>query len=117
MKDLIFYYFFILFFYVIELYAFKLLLPVWNEDVFWLNITIRLICSIVSGIFIIRYLFSQTKNIYTKYIALSILNPISSSFLLKVLIFWFGTFDVVVLKLLADILNSLVLFFLLKKIS
>ena len=109
------YYILTFIFYVIEIYVFKLTLEIWEYDVFWLNVCIRGILVTFFAVIVRKILFADSENFYIKFLFLVISSPLISSILLKILIL--NNFDIIFNKIIADILSSLIIFMMLKKIS
>lgn len=102
-------------FYIAEIYIFKFSLSIWSYDIFWLNLVIRGLLASFFAVIARKILFANSANFYIKFALLIISSPLISSILLKVLLL--NNFDVIFTKIIADILSSLIIFVLLKKIS
>jgi hypothetical protein len=110
------YYGLTLIFYILEIFIFKYALDLWMYDIFWLNILIRVILVIVYAFIVRNLLFSAARNFYTKFSILILLNPLVSSTLLKILIVSGEEFDVILLKIFADLVTSILVYKILRKI-
>ena len=117
MKDFIIYYSLTLFFYSIEVYLFNEIYPGWAYDVFWLNISLKVVLITIFSILAKELIYKDTKNFYTKYFTLVTLNPLFSSSLLKVFLMANSGFGVLIIKIIADLITSIIQFFILKKIK
>lgn len=115
MSEIFSYYSLNLFFYLIEIYLFKSIYMHWPYDVFFLNAGIRGILSIFFSILVRKIIFKESKNFYIKIFLIVLLNPIASSTMLKIFIELFSGIEVWVLKIMGDIIISLIAFIILKK--
>ncbi len=115
MRTFLKYYILTFIFYVSEIYIFKLALNLWKYDIFWLNACIRGILVGFFAVIVRRILFTDSENFYVKFSFLVISSPVISSVLLKILIL--NNFDIILNKIIADIVSSLIIFMMLKKIS
>tara|TARA_B100000768_G_C11058144_1_gene281245 strand:- start:248 stop:601 length:354 start_codon:yes stop_codon:yes gene_type:complete len=111
------YYLLTLIFYIFEIIIFKFLLNIWIIDIFWLNISIRVVLVSFFSITIRSLLFKESKNFYMKFLILVTINPFISSLFLKILVLFNGDLEVIINKIIADLFTSLIMFFLLKKIA
>ena len=117
MRAFLTYYLLTLAFYLVEIAVFASLYASWNYDVFWLNIAIRLFLILIFSIIVRNLIFTGTKYFYIKFSVLVLLNPLMSSSLLKILTIFFLPTGIIVLKILTDLITSLLMFFVLRKIS
>jgi len=117
MVDLLKYYLLTLSLYVFEIFLFKTIYPSWEYDLFWLNTIVRLCFVIFFAIVIRNIIFKEADNFYLKFSILIIINPILASSVLKIFsAFYFGV-EILILKFGADLISSLIIFFILKRIT
>ena len=114
-KDIFIYYLIILVFYIVEIVSFSFLYLTWPYDVFWLNAFIRGFLSIFFSIIAKKIIFKDSKNFYTKFFFLVLLSPIASSTILIIFIELFNQVEIWMLKIMGDIVISIISFFILKK--
>ena len=117
MNQVIKYYFITIIFYIIELLVFSLTVNLWQSNVFWLNLIIRFIIVIFFTIFIKKIIFYKAENFYRKIIILLALNPLIASLFLKLFIATLGGISILFIKFLADVVNSLLFYLILKKVT
>lgn len=117
MKSFLTYYLLTLLFYLVEISIFSFLYASWQYDVFWLNITVRSILVIIFSIIIRKLVFDKTKYFYLKFFVLVLLNPLLSSLLLKLFTLLLLSIEVLLLKFVADLITSVFIFCILKKVS
>lgn len=119
MKNILFYYLFISICYFAEITLFLLIFPLWDFDVIWLNLSLRAIFVVLFALTLQRYLYRSAVGFYRKFFLLAILNPLFSSILLKIFIVALWHIDNLLLyvKLLSDVINSLLFYYILKKIA
>ena len=117
MKSFSIYYFLTLLFYLVEISLFSFLYTSWQYDVFWLNITVRSILVIIFAIIIRKLIFNKTKHFYLKFFVLVLLNPLLSSLILKLFTLFLLSIEILLLKFVADLITSLFIFRILKKVS
>ena len=115
MKELFLYYLFNLTFYIVEIVLFKYLYLDWQYDIFWLNTILRGTLSIFFTILVRKIIFKGSRYFYLKIFLIVLLNPIASSSLLKLLIFYFNDYEIWILKIFGDIFISLIAFTVLRK--
>jgi len=113
MKDLIKYYLIIGPIYLIEVLIFYISSEIFN-NIYVLNFLIRGSFVLLISLILKNIVFTSVKNFYSKFFILCILNPIFSSFLLGV-VFYAALIDLVYAKLLADIVASVIFYFLLQR--
>ena len=111
MKDLIKYYLIIGPIYLIEVIIFYISSEVFN-NIYVLNFLIRGFFVLLTSLILKNIVFSNVKKFYSKFFILCILNPIFSSLLLGVFLSAV-LIDLVYAKLLADIVASVIFYFLL----
>ena len=114
MKGLIKYYLIIGPVYLIELILFYISSEFFN-NVYLVNLLIRGIFVILFSIILKNIVFTSVKNFYYKFLVLCIFNPIFSSLFLAI-IFSISLVDLVFAKLLADLMVSVLFYFLLLRI-
>jgi len=114
-KDIFIYYLIILVFYIVEIVSFSFLYLTWSYDVFWLNASIRGFLSIFFSIIAKKLIFKDSKNFYTKFFFLVLLSPIASSTILIIFIELFDQVEIWMLKIMGDIVVSIISFFILRK--
>ena len=114
-KDIFIYYLMILVFYIVEIVSFSFLYLTWPYDVFWLNAFIRGFLSIFFSIIAKKIIFKDSKNFYTKFFFLVLLSPIASSTILIIFIELFNQVEIWMLKIMGDIVISIISFFILRK--
>jgi hypothetical protein len=114
-KDIFIYYLIILVFYIVEIVSFSFLYLTWPYDVFWLNAFIRGFLSIFFSIIAKKIIFKDSKNFYTKFFFLVLLSPIASSTILIIFIELFNQVEIWMLKIMGDIVISIISFFILRK--
>tara|TARA_X000000368_G_scaffold389724_1_gene352416 strand:- start:2864 stop:3214 length:351 start_codon:yes stop_codon:yes gene_type:complete len=114
MKDIFIYYQIILIFYIVEIVSFTFLYAIWPYDVFWLNAFIRGFLSIFFSIIARKIIFKNSKNFYTKFFFLVLLSPIASSTILKIFIGLFDQVEIWILKIIGDMIISIISFLILK---
>ena len=117
MKDFIIYYSLTLFFYSIEVYLFNEIYQGWAYDIFWLNICLKVVFITIFSILAKELIYKDSKNFYTKFFTLVTLNPLFSSSLLKVFLMANSGFGVLIIKIISDLITSIIQFFILKKIK
>ena len=114
MRDIFIYYQINLLFYIVEIVSFTFLYTIWPYDIFWLNALIRGFLSLFFSIIVRKTIFKDSKNFYVKFFFLVLLSPIASSTVLKILIGMFSHVEVWILKIIGDVVISIISFFLLK---
>lgn len=114
-KDIFIYYLINLVFYMVEIVSFTFLYSIWPYDIFWLNSFIRGFLSIFFSIIARRIIFKDSKSFYAKFFFLVLLSPIASSTVLKIFIELFNQIEIWMLKIMGDIIISIISFFILKK--
>lgn len=114
-KDIFIYYLIILVFYIVEIVSFSFLYLTWPYDVFWLNAFIRGFLSIFFSIIAKKIIFKDSKHFYTKFFFLVLLSPIASSTILIIFIELFDQVEIWMLKIMGDIVISIISFFILRK--
>lgn len=114
-KDIFIYYLIILVFYIVEIVSFSFLYLTWSYDVFWLNASIRGFLSIFFSIIAKKIIFKDSKHFYTKFFFLVLLSPIASSTILIIFIELFDQVEIWMLKIMGDIVVSIISFFILRK--
>ena len=114
-KDIFIYYLIILVFYIVEIVSFSFLYLTWSYDVCWLNASIRGFLSIFFSIIAKKLIFKDSKNFYTKFFFLVLLSPIASSTILIIFIELFDQVEIWMLKIMGDIVVSIISFFILRK--
>ena len=117
MKSFFVYYFLTLLFYLVEISLFAIFYVSWRYDIFWLNITLRSFLVIIFSIIVRNLIFTTTRHFYLKFFILALFNPLLSSALLKLFTLSLLSIEVLVLKFVADLVNSILIFLILKKIS
>ena len=117
MKSFLIYYILTLAFYLVEIITFVYLYSSWQYDVFWLNLTLRLILVLIFSIVISNLIFATTKYFYVKFSVLVLCNPFLSSVLLKLFLLSLLSINVLILKFVADLITSIFIFYVLKKIA
>lgn len=115
MKKIFIYYLINLLFYIVEIVSFTILYSIWIYDVFWLNLSIRGFLSIFFSIVTKKLIFKDSKNFYTKFFLIVMLNPLASSSILKIFIGLFGQTEIWILKIIGDLIVSLIGFLILIK--
>ena len=114
MRDIFIYYQINLLFYIVEIVSFTFLYNIWPYDIFWLNALIRGFLSLFFSIIVRKTIFKDSKNFYVKFFFLVLLSPIASSTVLKILIGMFSHVEVWILKIIGDVVISIISFFILK---
>ena len=114
MRDIFIYYQINLLFYIVEIVSFTFLYTIWPYDIFWLNALIRGFLSLFFSIIVRKTIFKDSKNFYAKFFFLVLLSPIASSTVLKILIGMFSHVEVWILKIIGDVVISIISFFILK---
>ena len=117
MNQVIKYYFITIIFYIIELLVFSFTINLWLSDLFCLNLIIRFIIVILFTIFIRKIIFYEAENFYRKIFILLALNPLIASLFLKLFIAALGGISILFIKFLADVVNSLLFYLILKKVT
>ena len=117
MRDLIKYYSLTIIFYVIEITLFISFYKIWVCDIFWLNLMLRTALVAFFSVIVRNVIFKDSKNFYIKFLGLIVLSPFSASLFLKLLTIFFPTVLVVMLKLVSDLISSILVFLALKKIA
>ena len=114
MKGLIKYYLIIGPIYLIEILIFYISSEMFN-NIYVLNFLIRGSFVLLISLILKNIVFTSVKNFYSKFLILCILNPLFSSFFLGVILSMM-LIDLVYAKLLADIIVSVIFYFLLLRI-
>ena len=114
MRDIFIYYQINLLFYIVEIVSFTFLYTIWPYDIFWLNALIRGFLSLFFSIIVRKTIFKDSKNFYVKFFFLVLLSPIASSTVLKILIGMFSHVEVWILKIIGDVVISIISFLILK---
>ena len=115
MKTFLSYYLLTVLFYFAELFIFSLLLDFWEYDIFWLNFFLKIISIALFAFTARQMIFPKAKNFYKKYLLVQgVINPLSASFLLKLLSLTFLSVDLVLLKFGSDIVNSFIFYLIIK---
>ena len=104
-------------FYLAEIITFISVYETWKYDIFWLNIIIRAVLVFFFAIAVRNIIFKGSKNFYIKFLGLIILNPLISSLSLKMLSIGYPLIEILILKILADLISSVLVFLTLKKIA
>lgn len=117
MRNLVKYYFYVLFCYSIEIVTFYFSLKYWSYDVIWLNLIVRLFFTSLFAVTVKKAIFSQSVTFYKTFFTLAALNPIFSSGALTVLVTIFLNVELLYLKLIGDLFTSLIFYIVLKKTS
>ena len=117
MKDLIKYYSLTLFFYAIEITIFKITHSLWLYDIFWLNLSIRTVLVFFFSIIVRNTIFKNSEFFYAKIFGLILFSPVLASLVIKILTLIYPFVSVIILKLIGDLLSSILVFFILKRIS
>ena len=117
MKDFLIYYSLVLTFYIIEIIFFSIAYESWEHDVFWLNMGIRSVLVFIFSILVKNIIFQKTEYFYIKFSVLVVLNPLLSSLILKLFTVIYPLIAIIVLKFLADLICSFIVFFAMKKLS
>lgn len=117
MKSFFVYYFLTLLFYLVEISLFSIFYISWRYDIFWLNITLRSLLVIIFSILIRNLIFTTIRHFYLKFFILVLFNPLLSSTILKLFTLPLLSINVLVLKFFADLITSILIFLILKKIS
>lgn len=117
MRDLIKYYSLTLIFYFFEIVLFNYALQTWEYDIFWLNIFLRMTLVTFFSIIVRNSIFRDSKFFYMKFLGLILINPLTASLLLKTLTLLYPVYIIVVLKVISDLISSLITFAVLKKIA
>ena len=116
MGDLIKYYFLTLIFYFFEIIIFSYALQTWVYDIFWLNMFLRMTLVTFFSIIIRNTIFRDSKFFYLKSLGLILINPLTASLLLETLIILYPEYTPVILKVISDLVSSLITFAALKKL-
>ena len=115
MNDALKYYSLIIIFYLAELYLFNLFqfLGVIQPEV--TNFIIRFVMVLLTAGLLRIFVFKNKKNFFKLFLFLSLINPFLSSILLF-LIYGYGIFgvNIIIAKIICDVLVSLILFTTLK---
>lgn len=117
MKDLVKYYSLTLAFYSVEIAIFKSAYGLWVYDVFWLNMLIRIILVSFFSIIVRNTIFKDSRFFYIKISGLILISPLISSSLLKIFTIMYPMVWILILKVISDLVSSLLVFFMLKKIA
>ena len=116
MNNLIKYYSFTLIFYLLEVIIFQLALKTWIYDIFWLNMILRMNLVIFFSIIVKNIIFKDSKFFYLKFYVLIVFSPIAASAILKLLITIYPQAFIILLKFISDLISSLIVYLILKKI-
>ena len=111
---LIKYYSFVIIFYIIEITLFFILNDFY-ENIILLNISIRSIFVICSSSILRKSVFKESRYFYQGYYFIAAINPFISSLILFAMIYFFNE-GALILKFIADLMTSLLSFYLLKKL-
>ncbi len=117
MNNFIKYYSITLVFYLLEIIIFQTAINSWIYDIFWLNMLIRTVLVFFFSIIIKNMIFIDSKFFYAKFLVLILISPIAASSLLKLLTILYPMTLIIALKFVSDLISSLVLFFILKKVA
>jgi hypothetical protein len=117
MKDLIKYYSLTLIFYAIEITIFKITHTSWVYDIFWLNLLLRTVLVFFFSIIVRNTIFKDSKFFYAKIFGLILISPVLASFVIKLLTLIYPLVSLVILKLIGDLISSILVFIILKRIS
>jgi len=117
MKDLIKYYSLTLFFYAVEITIFKITHGLWIYDIFWLNLSIRTVLVFFFSIIVRNTIFKDSEFFYAKIFGLILISPVLASFVIQMLALAYPLVSVVILKLIGDLISSILVFIILKRIS
>lgn len=115
MTKIFIYYLINLLFYIVEIVSFTFLYSIWVYDVFWLNLGLRGFISIFFSIVAKKIIFKDSKNFYKKFFLIVMLNPLASSSILKIFIGLFDQTEIWILKIIGDLIVSLIGFLILIK--
>ena len=113
MNDALKYYSLIIIFYLAELYLFNLFqfLEVIQPEV--TNFIIRFVMVLLTADLLRIFVFKNKKNFFKLFLFLSLINPFFSSILLFLIYGIFGV-NIIIAKIIGDVLVSLILFTTLK---
>jgi hypothetical protein len=117
MNDFLKYYSLTLVFYLFEIVIFQAAIKEWVYDIFWLNIILRMTLVAVFSIIVRNTIFKGSKFFYSKFLVLIIASPLVASILLKILTILYAGTLVIALKVISDLISSLMVFLILKKIN
>tara|TARA_B100000963_G_scaffold350154_1_gene360062 strand:- start:9448 stop:9801 length:354 start_codon:yes stop_codon:yes gene_type:complete len=116
-REFIKYYSLTIIFYLFEVALFHYLLKVWVYDIFWLNMLLRMILVAFFSIIVRNTIFKNSKFFYIKFLGLILINPLVASMLLKILTILYPISTIIFLKVISDLISSLITFIALKKIA
>tara|TARA_B100000768_G_scaffold182020_1_gene208490 strand:- start:3778 stop:4131 length:354 start_codon:yes stop_codon:yes gene_type:complete len=117
MNDLIKYYSLTIVFYLLEIALFQIALSSWVYDIFWLNMILRTVLVFFFSIIVRNTIFKDSKFFYIKFIGLILASPIAASSLLKLLTILYPMTLIIGLKIIADLITSIMVFFVIKKVA
>ena len=117
MNYLIKYYSLTIVFYLLEIALFQIALSSWVYDIFWLNIILRTVLVFFFSIIVRNTIFKDSKFFYIKFIGLILASPIAASSLLKLLTILYPMTLIIGLKIIADLITSIMVFFVIKKVA
>jgi hypothetical protein len=117
MKQAVMYYLLTLIFYCFEILVFSYIYNFWQDDIFLINLIIRFVIVIFFTASIRKTIFFDSQNFYTKISILITLNPFFASLFLSFFIFIFESSNILYIKILSDLINSILFYLILKKIA
>lgn len=117
MSQVIKYYFITIIFYICELIVFNFTFNLWQGSIFWLNLIIRFLIVVFFTISIRKIIFYEAENFYRKIFILLALNPLIASLFLELFIAALNSLNILFIKLIADTINSLIFYLILKKVT
>ena len=117
MGDLIKYYSLTIIFYFFEIVLFNYALPEWKYDIFWLNMFLRMSLVTFFSVIVRNTIFKDSKFFYIKFLGLILINPLAASIILKTLTVIYPVYMTIVLKVISDLISSIITFIALKKIA
>ena len=116
MRNFLIFYSLTLSIYIVEISLFSYLIDFYDLSILLINGTLRFFLAIIFTILVRILVFKHTENFYIKFIPLIIINPIASSLMLSILVFLLD-FKIIFLKIFADLIVSLSLYFVMKRLS
>lgn len=100
-----------------EVILFTSLLSFFENKIFIINLSSRTIMVIFFGYVAKKFIFEKSKNFYSKFFILSVINPLVASIFLVLFIQVFIDLDVVLIKIFSDVFNSILFYVILNKIA
>ena len=99
--------------YLLEVLLVFLFDKVFQEEIIYLNFIVRIASCVLAAYIFKKYLFTDAKGFYKKFLIIASITPAFSTFLL-VLLIQLINLDLIYLKVASDVVSSVLAFFILR---